>query len=70
MAAALVQTGFGWTPATGGPAELAVQLAEAVALGGVVYVGVLLLAWLASGRPQGAEADAIAMLARLRRRAT
>jgi lipopolysaccharide exporter len=70
MAAALVQTGSGWTPATGGPAELAVQLAEAVALGGVVYVGVLLLAWLASGRPQGAEADAIAMLGRLRRRAT
>ncbi len=75
MAGALVQAGLGWTAAAGGavsgsPAALAMQLAGAVALGGGVYAGVLLLAWLASGRPPGAEADAIAMLARLRRRTT
>jgi lipopolysaccharide exporter len=64
MAVALVQAGLGWTPASGGPAALAMQLAAAVALGGVVYVGVLLLAWIASGRPPGAEADGIAILAR------
>lgn len=68
MAVVLVQTGLGWTPATGSPAALAMQLTAAVALGSVVYVGVLLLAWIASGRPPGAEANGIAILARLRRR--
>src|SRR5262249_44204071 len=55
MAIALVQAGLGWTPAIGGPAALVMQLAAAVALGGAVYVGVLLLTWNASGRPPGAE---------------
>ena len=65
MAGVLVEAGFGWTEVTGSPGELALHLAAAIALGGVVYVGVLLLAWLASGRPEGAEADAVAMSRRL-----
>ena len=65
MAGVLVEAGFGWTEVTGSPGELALQLTAAIALGGVVYVGVLLLAWLASGRPEGAEADAVAMSRRL-----
>lgn len=68
MAAVLVWAGLGWTTMEAGPGELAIRLALAVALGGTVYVGVLLLAWIASGRPAGAEADAVALLARLRRR--
>ena len=70
MALVLVQTGFGWAPVTGGPAELAMQLAAAIGLGGGVYTGVLLLAWFASGRPPGAEADGVAMFGRLIRRTT
>ena len=65
MAAALVWAGLGWTPIEGDAGELAALLAGAIALGGGVYVGVLLLAWLASGRPAGTEADGAAMLGRL-----
>ena len=68
MAATLVEAGLGWTEVTGGPAELALKLVTAITLGAMVYVGVLLLSWLASGRPEGAEADAVAMLRRLLRR--
>ncbi len=74
MAAVLVWSGMGWAQSTGGPGELAIQLASAIALGGLVYAGVLLLAWFASGRPAGAEADAVVLLGampgRLRRRIT
>ena len=65
MAVALVQAGLGWAPVVAGPGVLALELAAAIALGGAVYVGVLLLTWLASGRPHGAEADAVAGIIRL-----
>jgi len=68
MAVVLVQAGLGWTPAIGGPAALAMRLTAAVVLGSAVYVGVLLLAWIASGWPPGAEANGIAILTRFRRR--
>lgn len=70
MALALALAGLGWTPVTGSPAELAMWLIAAIALAGMVYAGVLLLAWLASGRPAGAEADALAMIGRVTRRVT
>jgi hypothetical protein len=44
------------------------RLAVCVALGAVAYVAFTLLLWLASGRPAGAEASALATVAgRLRR---
>ena len=70
MAGALVWSGLGWAAVTGGTAELAVKLAAGVALGGVVYITVLVLTWLASGRPAGAEADGVAIAGRLARRFT
>ena len=68
MAIVLVGSGLGWTTVLGTPVQLAIRLAAAIALGGSVYLAVLLLSWLASGQPPGAEADAIQMLkSRLRR---
>ena len=68
MAIVLVGSGLGWTTVLGTPVQLAIRLAAAIALGGSVYLSVLLLSWLASGRPPGAEADALRMLkSRLRR---
>jgi O-antigen/teichoic acid export membrane protein len=48
-----------------GPADAGVPgLLAAVGVGATVYGGVLLLAWLVSGRPEGAEADVLGVLQR------
>jgi len=57
MAAVLLGTGNGWCVVAGDTGQLVQQLVVAVSLGTVVYVGVLLAAWLAVGRPAGAETD-------------
>ncbi len=61
MAAALSQSGLGWCDMGLG------QMALAIALGAVVYVGALAGLWLLCGRPAGPEADAVALIGRRRR---
>lgn len=58
MAAALSQSGLGWCEMGLG------QMALAIALGAVVYVGALAGLWLLCGRPAGPEADAVALIGR------
>ena len=64
MAAALWATGLGWRPAASAP----LMMAEAVGLGAAVYVAALGLAWLASGRPDGPEADVLTLVQQALRR--
>ena len=61
MTLVLVKTNLGWTVSAwqGGAMQTGMRLAEAVSLGGAVYVASVLLLWLASGRPQGGETDAL-----------
>jgi O-antigen/teichoic acid export membrane protein len=68
MAAVLWGAGLGWAPPPAGAAAAAVALLAGVAAGMAVFGAVLLLLWLASGRPQGTETGALAMLHGLRRR--
>ncbi len=65
MALALVRLGLGWTEFPGGELALASHLFCAVVLGAGVYFTVLLGAWMAAGRPAGAETDALALTARM-----
>jgi O-antigen/teichoic acid export membrane protein len=66
MALALAWSGLGWqaTEAVTKTA-LAMELFAAMTAGAAVYAVTLLALWLASGRPDGAEADALALLRRL-----
>jgi O-antigen/teichoic acid export membrane protein len=60
MAGILWWSGLGWHDAPPDTLwDCAIEIAAAVALGTVVYVGMVLSLWQASGRPAGAEADAI-----------
>ncbi len=61
MAAVLSQSGLGWCEMGLG------QMALAITLGAVVYVGALAGLWLLCGRPAGPEADAVALIGRRRR---
>ena len=68
MAMVLLRTGLGWNTVGPDPSTLASgvlvrQLVAAVLVGVVTYTAVLLAAWLAAGRPPGAETDFL-MLAR------
>jgi O-antigen/teichoic acid export membrane protein len=65
MAAFLVVTGLGWVQTTGEISQQVRSLAEAVIVGATVYTLVLLVLWWLSGRPQGAEADMLAIVTRL-----
>ncbi len=67
MAGTLVVTGLGWTDCDGDDAAIGTDLADAVGLGVVVYVGSLTALWFAMGRPAGAEADALSAIGRLTR---
>ena len=73
MALVMWTLGLGWqrTPDTS-PVALARDLAVQVTAGALIYVTAVAAAWFASGRPSGAEADAVAMarklLGKLRRR--
>ena len=69
MAAALVSTRLGWTYQDGTAAELSIGLAEAVALGAVVYTASLIGQWVVAGRPNGAESDTLLLINRILRRA-
>ena len=62
MAAVLLAAGLGWQPL---PLAL---LPVAIAIGGAAYGLCLLALWLAVGRPAGAEADGLALLAKVARR--
>ena len=66
MVAALTWTGLGWAPARDD--ALVLPLVSAVVTGGLVYAGVVLIAWLMAGRRDGAEADMLSVLRRLIRR--
>ena len=69
MAGVLAAAGLGQDAGqAGGATALALQLALATAAGAATYGGVLAGLWLLCGRPRGAEADALAWLARQRRR--
>ncbi|HET6183356.1 MAG TPA: lipopolysaccharide biosynthesis protein [Acetobacteraceae bacterium] len=57
MAGALFATGGWWQPRDLATIELMRSLAIAVPGGAAVFLGALLLAWLAAGRPQGAEVE-------------
>ena len=63
MSALLAGTGLGWAPGTaGGTLEVFRVLAEAMVLGALTYGAVVLGAWVAAGRPAGAETDLWALL--------
>lgn len=66
MALALWAGGLGWR-AGGTATSLALMsdLFESAGAGAVVYAGLLLALWIASGRPAGAEADALGALGRM-----
>lgn len=68
MAGVLIATGLGWTRTGGDIPHLVYTLAGAVTLGAAVYTLALLALWWVSGRPQGAEADGLAVVTRLVRR--
>jgi lipopolysaccharide exporter len=59
MAGALAWSGLGWRDEDG-----ILLLAEAVGVGSLAYVVVLLGCWMAAGRPAGAERDVLAVLRR------
>ena len=59
MAAVLLELGFGWRDSDGPPALI---LLQSVSVGAVVYGTVLLAAWVAAGRPAGAETDFLELL--------
>jgi len=66
MVAVLVVTGLGWAPAH--DEALVLPLVLAVSIGATAYCGTVLIAWLAAGRPDGAEADVLAVLRHLARK--
>jgi O-antigen/teichoic acid export membrane protein len=70
MAGTLSFLGLGWMKVTGSGVEVVWSLCTTVAAGAAVYSALLLLIWLVSGRPAGAERDALMLLRRmlLRRR--
>lgn len=68
MAATLSEVGLGWSGWNGDDAALGADLAVAVGLGAMVYLGSLAGLWFAMGRPAGAEADAVSVVGRLMRR--
>jgi O-antigen/teichoic acid export membrane protein len=70
MAVVLSRTGFGWQTVAANPATLVRQLLIAIGLGAAVYSAVLLAAWMAAGRPSGAETDLLALIRRLGSRLT
>jgi O-antigen/teichoic acid export membrane protein len=67
MAAVLNWAGLGWTYRNPVNAQCLLDLLLAVGLGAGVYAASLLASWLAAGRPDGAEADVLAIVRRLAR---
>jgi O-antigen/teichoic acid export membrane protein len=65
MAAVLLHTGLERHVPSASPGALARQLLLAIIIGAVAYTIVLLAAWLAAGRPAGAETDLLALARRM-----
>jgi lipopolysaccharide exporter len=65
MATVLLRTGLGWQTVATDSGTLPEYLVVAVAVGAATYTAVLLAAWLAAGRPPGAETDFLALARRL-----
>ncbi len=65
MAMVLLRTGLGWQTVATDSGTLPEYLVVAVAVGAATYTAVLLAAWLAAGRPPGAETDFLALARRL-----
>lgn len=57
MAATLAGLGLGWTGSPADNVGAARQLVVAMAAGAAVYFATLTVAWIAAGRPAGAETD-------------
>ncbi|MBW4092023.1 MAG: oligosaccharide flippase family protein [Proteobacteria bacterium] len=57
MTLVLQQLGWGWTPFPQTDAAAALTLAFAIPTGAATYILVLLITWIASGRPPGPETD-------------
>jgi lipopolysaccharide exporter len=70
MAMVLMRTGLGWHMVASDSGMLTQQLVVAVVVGVATYSVVLLTAWLAAGRPPGAETDFLALARRLGGRLT
>lgn len=65
MAAVLWAVGVAWSPPATGTVAAAIELATAAVLGSVTYASALGLLWSLAGRPEGAEADLLALTKRL-----
>jgi O-antigen/teichoic acid export membrane protein len=65
MAAVLAVTRLGWIDHDDGNAALWIDLFSGAALGAIVYVLSVIGLWLAAGRPNSAETDALAAARRL-----
>ncbi len=68
MALALLATGLTRPPVGTGPGWSGLLLGATVLLGALVFAAVLLLAWLAAGRPRGAETYLLSMAGQAIRR--
>jgi O-antigen/teichoic acid export membrane protein len=68
MTAILLITHLGWGNWAGKDPVLALHMTGAIALGAASYAVTVMLLWLASGRPDGAEADLLLTIQRFRRR--
>ena len=66
MAAALIWLGLGWTKVP--PEFCAPTIALAIPVAALLYTAATTAIWLATGRPKGAERDALTMLTTLRRK--
>ncbi|MGH7226838.1 MAG: polysaccharide biosynthesis C-terminal domain-containing protein, partial [Gemmataceae bacterium] len=65
MALVLVELGLGWTDFPEAGSALVVPLIGTVALGATIYVIVVAATWLASGKPDGGEADLVTLARRI-----
>ena len=62
MAILLSASGLGWTPVSGDFGSVLTALAAGVAGGAAIYTALIVLLWQLSGRPDGAERDALSAL--------
>ncbi|MGH7211255.1 MAG: oligosaccharide flippase family protein, partial [Acetobacteraceae bacterium] len=65
MGGSLSLLGLGWTTASGNPWALAERLLVTASLGAVIYTAVILICWVAVGRPPGAESDLLNLFGRV-----
>ncbi|HEX4261096.1 MAG TPA: oligosaccharide flippase family protein [Acetobacteraceae bacterium] len=68
MACVLVGSGLGWSGGPGTMLHIAGRLALGSTVGAATFGAVVLLAWVATGRPDGAERDLLELGRRIRRR--